>query len=659
VVTVNTSDNSTYKPLNGFGFVSLKSKRLQIIALDALLLPAALWMAFTLQFTALWPDELSAIWGSILIAPLAAFPVFVRFGLYRAVLLYIGIRSFYAIFNAVSLHVLSLFLVALILGAQHLPFSLFIIYWFVSLAFVGGSRFVIRGMLQWLVRNHSSPDRVIIFGAGEAGIELAEAIFPSHKYFPVAFLDDKHELHGTEILGLKVYPTKMVKKIIHRYGVKQVLLAIPSAARSRRQEIVAELEKVNVRVSTVPDLMDIVSGRAKINDLREIGIEDILGREPIPPDQQLLKDNITGKSVLVTGAGGSIGSELCRQIVRLNPLRLILFELNEFALYRIDRELRDYDKSVNQTTPATEILPILGSVTDEAKLKIVLDTFSVQTLYHAAAYKHVPMVECNPIEGVKNNVFGTWHTVKAAIETNVATFIFISTDKAVRPTNVMGATKRVAELVVQAYARKFHTTRISMVRFGNVLDSSGSVVPLFRDQIRRGGPVTITHPEMTRYFMTIPEAAQLVIQAGSMARSGDVFVLDMGEPVRIMELARRMILLSGLTIRDEHNPNGDIKIQTTNVRPGEKLYEELLIGENVVPTQHPRILRAHEVELSWEQLVSLLKNLEYACSRFHNEDVATFLRTAVDGYIPKGGIEDLVWLQSHKQPATGYKHAVI
>ncbi len=658
-MTVDTNVNDTYKPLNGFGFVALKSKRLQIIVLDAFLLPAALWMAFTLQFTSLWPEELTAVWVSIVIAPLVAFPLFVRFGLYRAVLLYISIRSFYAIFNAVSLHVLSMFLMALVLDTQRLPISLFIIYWFVSLAFIGGSRFVIRGMLQLLARNRHSPERVIIFGAGEAGVELAEAIFLSHKYLPVAFLDDKHELHGTEILGLKVYPTKMIKKISQRYGAKQVLLAIPSAARSRRQEIVAELEKIKVRVSTVPDLMDIVSGRAKINDLREIGIEDILGRESIPPDDQLLTANITNKSVLVTGAGGSIGSELCRQIIQLNPLRLVLFELNEFALYRIDRELRGYEKSINQNAPTTEILPILGSVTDEAKLKIVLKTFSIQTLYHAAAYKHVPMVECNPIEGVKNNVFGTWKTVKAAIEANVETFIFISTDKAVRPTNVMGATKRVAELVVQAYARQSHTTRTSMVRFGNVLDSSGSVVPLFREQIRRGGPVTITHPEMTRYFMTIPEAAQLVIQAGSMAHSGDVFVLDMGEPVRIFDLAQRMVLLSGLTIRDEKNPSGDIVIKTTNVRPGEKLYEELLIGDNVVPTQHPRILRAHEVELSWEQSMLLLKKLDIACGRFQNEEVITLLQTAVDGYVPNGGIEDLVWLQSHKPTSKDFKHAVI
>lgn len=659
VVTVDANNSNTRKPLKEFGSAYLKSKRAQIIALDAILLPAAVWIAFALQFTTWWPEEFSAMWWVIIVAPLAAFPLFVRFGLYRAVLLYISTKSFYAIFNAVSLHVLSLYLVAIVLGTQHFPVSLFIIYWFVSLAFVGGSRFVIRGVLRWLERNRHCPDRVIIFGAGEAGIELVEAISLSHEFFPVAFIDDKHELHGTQILGLKVYPTKMVKKIIQRYGVKQVLLAIPSATRSRRQEIVAELEKFKVYVRTVPDLMDIVSGREQINNLREIGIEDILGRDPIPPDEQLLKANITGKSVLVTGAGGSIGSELCRQIMRLNPLRLVLFEINEFALYSIDRELRDHCEPTEQKTSATEILPIMGSVIDESKLKIVLKEFSVQTLYHAAAYKHVPMVECNPIEGVRNNVFGTWHTLKAAVETNVATFIFISTDKAVRPTNVMGATKRVAELVVQAYTRQFHTTRISMVRFGNVLDSSGSVVPLFRDQIRRGGPVTITHPEMTRYFMTIPEAAQLVIQAGSMAHSGDVFVLDMGEPMRIADLARRMVLLSGLTIRDEHNPYGDITIQTTNVRPGEKLYEELLIGDNVTPTQHPRILRAHEAELSWEHMMVLLKKLEYACRCFHHEEVINLLQTTVDGYMPQGGIEDLVWLHSHQPIAQEFERVVV
>lgn len=656
-IEATNSLSKTYKAVTEYA--PLKSKRLYIVALDAFLLPVTVWIAFALQFASWWPNELSAIWEVIVVAPLMAFPLFVRFGLYRAVLLYISTKSFYAIFHAVSIHVLSLFFLALLLGAQHLPGSLFIIYWFVSLAFVGGSRYFIRNVLQWLVRSRHSPVRVIIFGAGEAGVELADAIYFSHKFFPVAFLDDKHELHGTEILGLKVYPTQMVKKVIQRYGVKQVLLAIPSAARSRRQEIVAELEKMNVHVRTVPDLIDIVSGRAKINDLQEIGIEDILGREPILPDEQLLKANITDKSVLVTGAGGSIGSELCRQIISLNPSRLVLYEMNEFALYNIERELRDLYSSTMQNTSATEILPILGSVTDEAKLKIVLSTFSVQTLYHAAAYKHVPMVECNPIEGVKNNIFGTWHTVKAAIESNVATFIFISTDKAVRPTNVMGATKRVAELVVQAYARRFHTTRISMVRFGNVLDSSGSVVPLFREQIRYGGPVTITHPEMTRYFMTIPEAAQLVIQAGSMAHNGDVFVLDMGEQIRIVDLARRMILLSGLTIKNENNPGGDITIETTHVRPGEKLHEELLIGDNVSPTSHPRILRAHEVELSWEQLMLLIEKLEYACKGFNNDEVVNLLQNTVDGYIPQGGIEDPVWLYSHPLHSIESEHTLM
>jgi len=631
------------------GYNSFKWRLPVIMILDAVIIPLSLWAAFVLRFSNWWPAEITEYWWLFVAAPLIACPIFILNGLYRAVLIYMSSKAFYAIVTAISLHAIVLMVLAKIAGIQDIPTTFFAIYWLVSLTLVGGSRAVLRTLLRWVSKTEHASTNVVIYGAGDAGAELAEALQAGHEYMPIAFIDDKRASHGAEIRGLKVYSTQRLDKLIKNCDIKQVLLAIPSAPRARRQELMNFLEKKPVRVRTVPDLMDIVSGRSQVSDLREVGIEDILGREPVPPDELLLSACITHKSVMVTGAGGSIGSELCRQIIKQTPSHLVLFEASEFALYSIEKELREYCKSKGGDLQYIEIIAVLGTVTNQHKLELVLNTFKVQTVYHAAAYKHVPLVEYNPIEGVKNNVFGTMCAAKAALEAKVKTFIMISTDKAVRPTNVMGATKRLAELVVQGLAGQSDTTKFSMVRFGNVLGSSGSVVPLFREQIKNGGPITLTHPEMTRYFMTIPEAALLVIQAGSMGSGGEVFVLDMGEPVRIQDMARHMISLSGLTVRDENNPNGDIAIEITHLRPGEKLYEELLLGDNVMGTKHSRIMRALEVELSWSQITTIAEQIDEACSRDDNENVVKILKDVVDGYIPQCGIEDPIWLASHQE----------
>lgn len=629
-------------------YTSIKKKRPVIMGLDCLLLPLSLWVAFALRFSSWWPEEIIQLWWLFLVAPMFAMPIFIRYGLYRAVLVYISSRAFFAIIRAVSLSALVLLGIVVVVDLQNVPFTIFAIYWLVALTLVGGSRAILRAVLQWFTRAKNSSTDVIIYGAGEAGAELAEALQAGHEFTPIAFVDDKQEMHGAEIRGLKVYPTLEAKQLLNNCGVRQILLAIPSAQRSRRQQVVDYLETLPVHVRTVPSLMSIVSGRSKVADLHEIGIEDILGREPVPPDDLLLSSCITGKSVMVTGAGGSIGSELCRQIINLNPARIVLFDSCEFALYSIEKELREYCKENCVELHDRRIIPVLGSVTNQHKIEHVLKTYSVKTLYHAAAYKHVPLVEYNPIEGVMNNVFGTFYTASAALKVNIETFILISTDKAVRPTNVMGATKRMAELVVQGFSRQLNTTQFSMVRFGNVLGSSGSVVPLFREQIKKGGPITLTHPDITRYFMTIPEAAQLVIQAGSMGRGGDVFVLDMGEPVRIQDMARHMVSLYGLTVRDEINPDGDISIETTHLRPGEKLYEELLLGDTVTGTEHPRIMRAQEAELPWDQLMNVLEKLEVICKSNDSEVLLKFLEEVVDGYSAQCDVDDPVWIATHQ-----------
>ncbi len=482
---------------------------------------------------------------------------------------------------------------------------------------------------------------VAIYGASSAGMQLVMALRMGREYWPVLFFDDDPALQRIEVAGLRVQAPADLERKIAEHDIDELLLAIPSATRARRLEIIDRLEHLHCKVKLIPGMADVVDGNVEVDAIREVEIEDLLGRESVAPDERLLGQCITGKVVLVSGAGGSIGSELCRQIVRLRPVRLVLFELSEFGLYSIEQELAALCARMNQKI---ELVPILGTVTHQARSHAVMRCFGVQTVYHAAAYKHVPLVEHNPIEGIRNNAVGTRRMAEAALAAGVETFVLVSTDKAVRPTNVMGASKRLAELILQALARQGGRTRFCMVRFGNVLGSSGSVVPLFRKQIAAGGPITLTHPEITRYFMTIPEAAQLVIQAGSMGRGGEVYVLDMGQPVRIIDLARRMIHLSGLEVRDKDNLDGDIAIETVGLRPGEKLYEELLIGDNVEGTSHPLIMRAYEHEVPWEVLTERFEQLDVACKAFDFEKVLALLGVLVQEYQPaRHGDGELLW----------------
>lgn len=489
---------------------------------------------------------------------------------------------------------------------------------------------------------------VLIYGAGASGRQLQLALNQGQEFMPVAFVDDDPSLRKMVIQGMNVYSPDVIAELIRQFGVKKILLAMPSASRAVRKQVIKRLDHLPCEVLSIPGMADLVAGIAHIDELKEVSIEDLLGRDPVDPIPELINANIAGKRVMVTGAGGSIGSELCRQIVRCKPVQLVLFELSEFGLYAIDKEINELCQSEGLQV---DIVPLLGSVQRQDRLQAVLSSFQIQTIYHTAAYKHVPLVEYNVVEGVRNNVFGTLYCAQAAIRSGVETFVLISTDKAVRPTNTMGTTKRLAELVLQALAVEQTTTRFCMVRFGNVLGSSGSVVPLFRKQIRDGGPLTVTHPDIIRYFMTIPEASQLVIQAGAMGQGGDVFVLDMGEPVKIFDLARRMIRLSGLTLRDESHPNGDIEIKITGLRPGEKLFEELLIGEQVLGTAHPQIMKATEVMLPWVVLRCMLIELDNACHNFDHKLIRHLLLSMPAGFNPTDGICDLVWKAKDSMPA--------
>lgn len=561
-------------------------------------------------------------------------------GMYRSVVRYMGLDLFVAGGQTalVSAGVGALLMQLFAFGAT--PYRWAIAYAAFSFIYICGSRYLARVVL---VKRRASEhrERVIIYGAGIAGVQLAASLQDGDDYLPVAMLDDNPKLHGNKVRGLEVYSPTEVKELCDEMNVSRLLLAIPSAKMRRRREILESLSEFPVHVQTVPEFNDIVSGKASVDEIADVSIEELLGRDPVPPNPELLVATISGKSVLVTGAGGSIGSELCRQILALDPRRLILQEISESALYNINNELESIRK---ETGSGCEIVPLMGSVHHERKLRKVMEVFKVQTLYHAAAYKHVPLVEYNLFEGIHNNVLGTVHTACAAIEAGVETFVLVSTDKAVNPTSVMGATKRLAELVLQAYASQESSTRFCMVRFGNVLGSSGSVVPLFREQIRKGGPVTVTHREIIRYFMTIPEAAELVIQAGSMAQGGDVFVLDMGEPVRIEDLAHRMINLMGLTVQTEGNPDGDIAIEYVGLRPAEKLYEELLIGSNVTGTNHPRIWRADEGLLPFDVVAGVVVELKNASTAMDFERARSLLKDAVLEYDPDNAIDDLIWL---------------
>ena len=618
-------------------------KRTVMMAADVVLLMLVMWAAFSLRLGDGFSGTMLEHWWLLLVVPVLTVPLFALVRLYRAVVRYMGPQAVRAIVYGVTLSTLLFIIIVAVGRLDGVPRTTFTIYWLMGLLVIGGSRFLVRAWFQSAIKREADRQPVAIYGAGTAGVQLATSLLATREHEPVAYVDDDASMHGAVIDGIPVYPPDRIGDLIEQEGIEHVLLAMPSATRSRRRQIIQGLEPYPVHVRSIPGMADIVSGAARVQDIREVDIEDLLGRDAVSPDQDLLDRCIKGRTVMVTGAGGSIGSELCRQILMREPHTLVLFEQSEVALYSIDRELRALGQLHNV---GCRIVALLGSVTHRRRLERVMRGFGVETVYHAAAYKHVPIVEENVLEGVQNNIFGTYRAAAAAEAAGVKWFVLVSTDKAVRPTNVMGATKRFSELVLQGLAARSSGTCFSMVRFGNVLGSSGSVVPLFRQQIRSGGPVTVTHPDVTRYFMTIPEAASLVIQAGSMAEGGEVFVLDMGDSVNIYELARRMVHLSGYTVADEDGQDGDIRITFTGLRPGEKLYEELLLGDNVSGTAHPMIMQASESSLTWEALMEHMERLDFA-SRGHDcEAACEVLRLCVDGYTPGDGCSDL--LSSHE-----------
>ncbi|EPA4345795.1 polysaccharide biosynthesis protein [Shigella sonnei] len=613
-------------------------KRGIIICIDVVMVIFSFWLSYWLRLDEQTAFLSAPMWFAAAILTIFTVFIFIRIGLYRAVLRYVSAKIMLLIPVGILASTLSLVVISYSLSIM-LPRTVVGIYFLVLLLLTSGSRLLFRMILNYGVKG-SAP--VLIYGAGESGRQLLPALMQAKEYFPVAFVDDNPRLHKAVIHGVTVYPSDKLSYLVDRYGIKKILLAMPSVSKSQRQKVITRLEHLPCEVLSIPGMVDLVEGRAQISNLKKVSIDDLLGRDPVAPDAKLMAENITGKAVMVTGAGGSIGSELCRQIVRYKPAKLVLFELSEYALYAIEKELSALcDKEVLNVP----VIPLLGSVQRQNRLQMVMKSFGIQTVYHAAAYKHVPLVEHNVVEGVRNNVFGTLYCAESAIESGVETFVLISTDKAVRPTNTMGTTKRLAELVLQALSARQSQTRFCMVRFGNVLGSSGSVVPLFEKQIAQGGPVTLTHRDIIRYFMTIPEASQLVIQAGAMGHGGDVFVLDMGDPVKIYDLAKRMIRLSGLSVRDDKNPDGDIAIEVTGLRPGEKLYEELLIGDSVQGTSHPRIMTANEVMLRWQDLSLLLKELDQACHDFDHERIRSLLLQAPAAFNPTDDICDLVWQQ--------------
>jgi len=613
-------------------------KRGITLLFDFMAVSISLWLAFSLRLGELYVPEGNVAW-LFLLAPFIAIPIFIRLGLYRAIIRYIGFHSLWVVVKAVSLYVLLLAGFVLLARIEVVPRSVHIINWLLALFAVGGSRMMIRWWLAGALLNvdrrvgGNAAHKVVVYGAGSSGLQVLEQLRGKSGMQVIGFIDDEPSLHRRQINDIRVHPFSYLSRLVEHYGATDVLLAMPSISRARRNQIITLLEPFSVKVKTLPTLAEIAEGVVKVDDIRDVEIEDLLGRDQVSSDEALMSKNISQKVVMVTGAGGSIGAELCRQIMLQNPKELVLFEHSEFALYSIESELQKYN-----SVEGIVIKPVLGSVVDKKRVALACKIAKVDTLYHAAAYKHVPLVEQNPREAIKNNILGTLYTAEAALEAGVENFILISTDKAVRPTNTMGASKRMAELVLQALDKKhagMGCTQFTMVRFGNVLGSSGSVIPLFKRQIKQGGPVTVTDPKIIRYFMTIPEAAQLVMQAGAMASGGDVFVLDMGEPVKIVELAKRMIHLSGLEVKSEDTPYGDIEIEFTGLRSGEKLYEELLIGDNVRVTKHEKIMRANEDMLPWSELKLLLERLQQAVDGNDDVEIRAVLSEAVVGYKPQ------------------------
>lgn len=628
--------------------ISWKIKKVVLLLNDLILLPLSLYLAFYLAKGDFDIAGQLPLWLYVSL-PIYSVFIFIKFGLYRAIVRYIGYKAFISIGYSVTISSLILLVICQTFYKNEIPVSVNIIYWLLSAVLVGGSRVIARQIMHsilgrnglFLQEESANSSIVAIYGAGSTGVQLSRYLRSQGKYNQRVFFDEDLKITGREIDGIKVIFPSNLQWLCEQHHIDEVFLAIPNADANKRKHILDELSKCHVRVRTIPGFSDIVSGKARIEELREVAVEELLGREPVSPKRELLEGCIKGKTILVTGAGGSIGSELCRQIISLNPVRLVLFERSEFGLYQIESELSNF---IKENELEVDLIGLLGSVQHRRKMAKVMKAYRIETVYHAAAYKHVPIVEHNPIEGVRNNIFGTLNTALAAKEAAVETFVLVSTDKAVRPKNIMGATKRFAELILQGLAEKPSKTKFCMVRFGNVLNSSGSVVPLFRKQILNKEPITVTHPEVTRYFMTIPEAAQLVLQAGFIAKGGDVCVLDMGESVKIVELAKKMISLSGLSEKTANNPNGDIEIKFVGLRPGEKLYEELLIGDNVSDTEHPLIMRAEEKRLAWSEVNDFLEKMDKYCHEFNVEQVRNILLSVVSGYEPQCGIQDKLWL---------------
>jgi FlaA1/EpsC-like NDP-sugar epimerase len=619
-------------------------KRSLALTIDAALCVLCVWLALSLRYEA-WVDLKGVHWLAVGAAVLVALPVFIFTGLYRAIFRYAGSAALMAIVRACLVFGIAYFLMFTVIGVPGIPRTVGLLVPVLLFLAIGGSRLLARywlgGLYMQVLRSKSLP-QVVIYGAGKAGRQLAAALSHSPEMVVRRFVDDAVQLQGRTLNGLPIHPPSWLKANAAAHGITDVLLAMPSVSHSRRAEILNELLSLHLHVRTLPGMADLAQGRVQVKDLMEVDIEDLLGRDPVAPVDDLLHRHVRGKVVLVTGAGGSIGSELCRQIAQLSPSTLLLVEWSEFALYAIHRELE-------QVAPAVNVVPLLASVSDGARMRQIMGVWRPDTVYHAAAYKHVPLVEHNPVEGLINNTLGTLTTALAARDHGVAQFVLVSTDKAVRPTNIMGASKRLAEMTLQGLAQQAPHTCFSMVRFGNVLGSSGSVVPLFRQQIEAGGPITLTHEDITRYFMTIPEAAQLVIQAGAMAEGGDVFVLEMGEPVRIVDLARRMVELSGRTVCDEQNPEGDIELRITGLRPGEKLYEELLIGDNAMPTAHPRVMKAHEACPPWAELAQQIEELGVLLERNDVPAIKSKLKLLLGGYQPHAEVVDWVYLERERR----------
>ena len=670
----------------------VSKKRLIILGFDTFILWGALFLAFALRVGVYetFNQYEKAVASLVLLIPVVALPVYIRLGFYRTVVRHMGQQVSFIILRASSISTLLVIAGIYLFRIEHVPRSVPVLFWLFSALLLGLSRYAIRYWfagysikdIVWATiypaqkanRNQHKGVSVAIYGAGEAGIQLASALNRSHEYHPVAFIDDNKTLAGRVVAGRTIYPPSRIDEMITATQAEEILLALPSVKKKRRTEIVQELEELGLPIKTMPGMRDIASGRFKLQDIKEVDIDDVLGREEVKPIPELIEKDIVNKVVMITGAGGSIGSEMVRQALARQPKILVLFEHAEFNLYTITQELQKNLKARGKTT---EIISVLGSINDPARMLDIMQTYKVETLYHAAAYKHVPIVQYNMSQGLRNNVLGTLYTAQAAIAAGVKNFVLISTDKAVRPTNVMGASKRLAEMVLQALSEEpevsfynselfdlknglkvKNTTRFAIVRFGNVLDSSGSVIPLFREQIRTGGPVTVTHSEINRYFMTIPEAAQLVIQAGAIGNDGDVFVLEMGKPVKIVDLAKRMISLSGLTVKNEQNPDGDIEIIFSGLRPGEKLYEELLIGDNVTATEHPRICRASEEMLHWNELKDVLDKIICSLQDHRYKTTTEILLRYVNGYRSNTKVVDWLYQHAEEQPKPEYNEVI-